>query len=144
MSEEELVEIMQHPMCMYGTDGRACATYGELSKGAVHPRYYGTYPRIFGRYVREEKRFSLEEAVRKSTSAVARRFGIEGRGELKEGYYADLVIFDPDTIAETNTFTAPHSYPTGIDYVVVNGQIVIDHGEHTNVLPGEILRKKRA
>ena len=75
---------------------------------------------------------------------LAQRFGIDGRGELKEGYYADLVIFDPETIAETKTFAAPHSYPTGIDYVVVNGQIVIDHGEHTNVLPGEILRKKRA
>ena len=96
-----------------------------------------------GHYVREQKIFSLEEAIAKSTSAPARRFGIDGRGELKEGYYADVVVFDPETIAETNSFAAPHSYPAGIDYVIVNGKIVIDHGEHTDVLPGEILRKQK-
>ncbi len=142
MNEEELQGIMKHPDAIFGTDGRACATYGELSKGAVHPRYYGTYPRILGKYVREEGVLTLEEAIRKSTSAVAKRFGICRRGEIKEGYFADLVIFSPEEIKETNSFKAPHSYPAGIDYVVVNGQVVIDHGEHTNNLPGEILRKE--
>lgn len=141
MNEDELVSIMKHPMAIFGTDGRACATYGELSKGAVHPRYYGTYPRIMGHYVRDEKIFSLEEAIQKSTSAPARRFGIDGRGELKEGYHADIVVFSRENIAETNSFAAPHSYPAGIDYVIVNGSIVIDHGEHTDTLPGIILRK---
>lgn len=142
MNEEELVTIMKHPDAIFGTDGRACATYGELSKGAVHPRYYGTYPRILGKYVREEGLLSLEEAIYKSTSAPAKRFGINHRGEIKEGYFADLVLFSPEDIRETNSFKAPHSYPAGIDYVFVNGQIVVDHGEHTNNLPGEILRKE--
>lgn len=143
MNEDELISIMKHPDSLFGTDGRACATYGELSEGAVHPRYYGTYPRIMGHYVREKGILSLEEAIRKATSAVAKHFGIEKRGEIKKGYYADLVIFDPETIAETNSFAAPHSYPAGIDAVIVNGKIVIKHGEHTDTLPGEILRKKR-
>jgi len=141
MSEDEVVEIMQHPDVMFGTDGRACATYGELSKGAVHPRYYGTYPRIMGRYVREQKALSLEDAIRKSTSSPAKHFRIKDRGEIKENYFADIVIFSPAEIAETNSFKKPHSYPEGIDYVIVNGEVVIDHGEHTGNLPGKILEK---
>lgn len=142
MDEDEVKDIMRHPLAIFGTDGRACATYGELGKGAVHPRYYGTYPRILGKYVRDEGLLSLEEAVQKSTSAVARRFGIEGRGELREGYFADMVLFDPDTITETNSFKEPHSYPKGIDLVVVNGKIVVANGIHTGALPGEILRRE--
>lgn len=142
MDEEEVADVMQHSLAIFGTDGRACATYGELGKGAVHPRYYGTYPRILGHYVREKKLMSLEEAIYKSTSAVAHRFGIEGRGELREGYFADMVLFDPHTIRETNSFESPHSYPDGIDFVMVNGQIVVAHGIHTGALPGEILRRE--
>lgn len=142
MDEQEVADIMRHPLAIFGTDGRACATYGELGKGAVHPRYYGTYPRILGKYVREEKLMSLEEAIQKSTSAVAQRFGIEGRGELKEGYFADIVLFDADTIKDTNSFEKPHNYPNGIDLVIVNGQIVVANGIHTGNLPGKILRRK--
>ncbi len=142
MDEDEVADIMRHPLAIFGTDGRACATYGELGKGAVHPRYYGTYPRILGKYVREEGLMSMEEAIYKSTAAVARRFGIDGRGELKEGFFADMVLFDPNAIAETNSFQDPHSYPQGIDLVVVNGKIVVAHGIHTGALPGEILRRK--
>ena len=86
---------------------------------------------------------SLEEAIYKATSAVAQRFGIEERGEIREGWYADLVLFDPETIAETNSFAQPHSYPRGIDLVVVNGRIVVAYGIHTGVLPGEILRRQQ-
>lgn len=143
MDEDEVVSVMKHPDVMFGTDGRACATYGKLSKGAVHPRYYGTYPRIFGKYVREDKIMTLEEAVKKSTSAPAKQFGIKERGEIKEGYFADLVIFSPDEIAETNSFANPHSYPDGIDFVIVNGEIVVEKGEHTGKLPGKILRKNK-
>lgn len=142
MDEAEVADVMHHPLAIFGTDGRACATYGELGKGAVHPRYYGTYPRILGKYVREEGLMSMEEAIYKSTAAVAKRFGIDGRGELKEGFFADMVLFDPNTITETNSFQDPHSYPEGIDLVVVNGKIVIAHGIHTGALPGEILRRK--
>lgn len=141
MDEQEVADIMRHRLAIFGTDGRACATYGELGKGAVHPRYYGTYPRILGKYVREEGLLTLEEAIRKSTSAVAHRFGIEGRGELREGYFADMVLFDSHTIGETNSFEDPHSYPDGIDFVMVNGKIVVAHGVHTGTLPGKILRR---
>ncbi len=143
MNEDELISIMKHPDSIFGTDGRACATYGELSEGAVHPRYYGTYPRILGHYVREKGILSTEEAIKKATSAVAKQFGIDCRGELKEGYFADIVMYDPENIKETNSFAAPHSYPAGIDMVMVNGEIVIKNGEHTNNLPGKILRKKK-
>lgn len=141
MHEDDLQEIMCHPMGMFGTDGRACADYGELSIGAVHPRYYSTYPRIMGHYARDLGIFTLEEAIRKSTCAVAEQFGIKERGVLKEGYFADMVIFDPENIREVGVFGDPHHYPEGIDAVLVNGQVVIDHGNHTGNLPGEILRK---
>ena len=142
MNEDELVSIMKHPDSVFGTDGRACATYGELSEGAVHPRYYGSYPRIMGYYVREKGILKLEDAIRKATSSVAKQFRIDKRGELKEGYFADIVVFDPDVISETSTFAAPHSYPIGIDRIIVNGKTVINNGEHTGILPGEILRKQ--
>lgn len=141
MEENELQEIMCHRCGMFGTDGRACADYGELSIGAVHPRYYSTYPRIMGHYARDLGIFTLEEAIRKATSAVANQFGIAQRGTLKEGYFADMVIFDPENIREVGVFGDPHHYPEGIDAVLVNGQVVIDHGNHTGNLPGEILRK---
>ena len=141
MDEEELISIMKHPDAIFGTDGRACATYGELSAGAVHPRYYGTYPRIMGHYARDLGIFPLEEAIRKATSAPAMKFRIPDRGLLREGYFADLVLFDPDTIRDVGKFGDPHHYPDGIDYVIVGGEIVIDHGEHTGILPGQILRK---
>ncbi len=141
MCDEDLETVMTHPDAMFGTDGRACATYGPLSEGRIHPRYYGNYPRIMGHYVREKKLMSLEEAVHKSTQMPAERFGIEGRGLIKPGYHADLVIFDPDTIKELSTFSDPHRYPEGISRVIVNGVTVIKDGEHTGELPGEILRK---
>lgn len=141
MNEEELQSIMRHPLAMFGTDGRACATYGPLSIGMVHPRYYSTYPRIMGHYARDLGIFTLEEAVKKATSVPAKKFRIDCRGEVKEGFFADLVIFDPENIREVGVFGDPHHYPEGIDAVIVGGQVVIDHGEHTGVLPGEILRK---
>lgn len=141
MDENEVVEIMKHPSAMFGTDGRASATYGPLSKGAVHPRYYGTYPRIIGHYVRDKKELSLEDAIMKSTSSVAKHFRIENRGLIKEGNYADLVIFSPEKIHETSSFANPHSYPKGIEFVIVNGKTVIKNGEHTGNLPGKILKK---
>lgn len=142
MNEEELQSIMTHPVSMFGTDGRACATYGPLSIGMVHPRYYSTYPRIMGHYARDLKLFTLEEAIRKATSVPAAKFRIQGRGVLEAGSFADIVIFDADNIREVGVFGDPHHYPEGIDAVIVNGKVVIDHGEHTGNLPGEILRKK--
>lgn len=142
MDEQELIQLMQHPNAIFGTDGRACATYGDLSKGMVHPRYYSTYPRIMGHYARDLGIFTLEEAINKATGAPAKKFGIPGRGVLQTGNFADVVIFDADTIKDVGVFGDPHHYPEGIDAVIVNGQVVVDHGEHTGNLPGLILRKQ--
>lgn len=142
MCEEDLETIMKHPKAKFCTDGRAVATYGELGKGSVHPRYYGTYPRILGKYVRDKKIMSLEEAIMKSTMLPAQKFQLKKRGELKEGYYADITIFDPNTVIDIGTFDNPHQYPRGIEYVIVAGDVVINKGEHTGKLPGKVLNRK--
>ncbi len=105
----------------------------------MHPRSYGTYPRVLGRYVRDEGVITLEDAVRKMTSAVADRLGLRERGVLRAGCYADVVIFDPTTIADTATFEAPHQLATGVRDVWVNGERVLMNGEHTGVTPGRIV-----
>lgn len=142
MCEEDLKTIIKHPIAKFGTDGRAVAPYGKLGSGSVHPRYYGTYPRILGRYVREEQVLNLEEAIKKSTHLPAKKMKFRKRGLLKEGYYADIVIFNKDKITDVGTFDNPHRYPVGIDYVIVNGQLVINKGEHTGKLPGRVLNRK--
>ncbi|MDH7511824.1 MAG: D-aminoacylase [Clostridiales bacterium] len=142
MKEENLKKILAHPLVGVGCDGSAVAPYGPLSRGKPHPRNYGTFPRVLGKYVREEKVCSPEEMIKKMTSIPAARFGFERRGAIKPGHYADLVIFDPEHIADRATWTDPHQYPVGVEYVIVNGQVVIEQGEHTGVLKGRILRKK--
>jgi N-acyl-D-amino-acid deacylase len=117
------------------------APYGLLGKGKPHPRYYGTFPRVLGKYAREEKLFSLARGIQKMTSITAQKFGLGKRGQVKEGYFADLVVFNPQTIIDCATWENPHRYPKGIDYVVVNGQVVIREGEHTGNLPGRILKR---
>jgi N-acyl-D-aspartate/D-glutamate deacylase len=96
---------------------------------------------VLGKYVRDEKILSAEEMIRKMTSVPAARFGFEKRGFIREGNYADLVVFDPGRVEDRATWENPHQYPDGIDYVIVNGQVVVDHKEHTGRLPGRILRK---
>lgn len=141
MQEKGLQTLMKHPHAIFCTDGRATAPYGELSRGKVHPRYYGSFPRILGRYVNQKKLLSLEEAVNKMTLRPAQKIGLKQRGLLKTGYYADITIFDKTKIIDTATFDNPHSYPEGIMYVIVNGAIVVSKGEHTGRLPGKILKK---
>lgn len=139
MSEENVELILKHPLVMLCSDGSALAPYGALDKGIPHPRNYGTFPRFLGYYVRERKLLSLPEAIKKMTSMPAQKMGLEKRGALKKGYFADLVIFDPSTISDQATYTQPKQYPKGIDYVIVNGRVVIDHDKHTGELPGKIL-----
>ena len=139
MNAEEVVEIMQHPDGMFGSDGAAVAPYGLTGERKVHPRFYGSFPRILGRYVREKQILSLEEAVHKMTHLPARKLRLKDRGLLKKGFQADLVVFDESQIADTATFDNPHQYPQGIRHVVVNGQRVIADGEHTGRLPGKVL-----
>jgi len=142
MSEENLRKILAHPLVGVGTDGSAVAPYGLLGRGKPHPRLYGTFPRALGKYVREEKILPLEKMLEKITSIPAKRFGFQKRGVVENGYFADLVIFDPDKIIDQATWVNPHQFPLGVEYVLVNGQVVIERGEHTGSLPGKILKKK--
>jgi N-acyl-D-amino-acid deacylase len=135
MAEEDVRTVMRHPATMIGTDG-------IWSHGKPHPRIYGTYPRILGTYVREAHLLSLEEAVRKMTSFPAQKFGLWKKGLVRSGMDADLVIFDPDTIAERCTFQDPHQYPAGLPYVILNGQVVVDQERYTGMLAGLIVRKR--
>ena len=106
----------------------------------AHPRAYGTYPRILGKYVRDEGVLSLEDAIRKMSSAVAIRVGIQDRGLLREGMYADVVVFDPDAIIDRATFAEPHQLSVGVREVFVNGVGVVRDGRHTGAKPGRIVR----
>ncbi len=137
MSEENVERQMQEPWIKFGTD--AGGWDPENPEGLVHPRSYGTYPRILGRYVREERVMTLEEAVRKMSSAVATRLRIPQRGLLKEGYFADVVVFNPDTVGDRATFEQPHQLSAGIEHVLVNGVAVVREGMHTGAKPGRIV-----
>lgn len=127
--------IMRHPASAIGSDG-AVSVFGE---GAPHPRQYGTFARVLGYYVRERGVITLEEAVRKMSSASARRLGIHDRGLLTNGYFADIAVFDADEIADKATFENPHQYAVGMKYVLVNGQLVVANGRHTGTRPGKVL-----
>ncbi len=137
MDESDVKELMKLPYLMIGSDG----AMQILKQGFPHPRSYGTYPRILGKYVREEKVLTLEDAVRKMTSLPANTFRIRKRGILKENFYADIVIFSPENIADKATFGNPHQYPEGIEYVIVNGEIVVEKNRHTGKLPGMIIKR---
>jgi N-acyl-D-aspartate/D-glutamate deacylase len=139
-NEDDIKLALQQPWVSFGTDGGLSATDGPLSGGLTHPRTYGSFPKILGRYVREQNLMPLEEAIRKATSLPAQRLGIRDRGLLREGLYADLVIFDPETIADRATYENPHQYSAGIEYVVVNGKIVLDQGRFTGARPGRVIR----
>jgi N-acyl-D-amino-acid deacylase len=137
--EENVRRLMRHPLVVIGSDGSSLNPEGVLGARRVHPRNYGTFPRILGRYVREEKVLSLEEAVKKMTSISAERFGLADRGVVREGAFADLVLFDAERVTDRATFADPHEYPEGIPYVLVNGSIVLDQGQHSGALPGQVL-----
>jgi N-acyl-D-amino-acid deacylase len=139
MCEEDVQTVMKTPWVMVGSD--AGSRKVEAAKGLAHPRAYGTFARVLGRYARDLKVLRMEEAIRKMTSLPAMRYGIKDRGILKEGMRADMVLFDPDTIADKATFTHPHQYAVGIDWVIVNGKAVIKEGKHTGERPGMVLRR---
>jgi len=140
MCEDDVITVMRHPLTMIGSDGLAVAPDGILGEDPQHPRSYGAFPRVLGVYVREKRVLTLEEAVRKMTSAPAQRLGLRGRGLLREGMRADITIFDPQLVADRATFTEPHLYPVGIEVVLINGEVVIEGGHHTERLPGEVLQ----
>jgi N-acyl-D-amino-acid deacylase len=138
-AEEDMRYALKQPFVSVGSDGTAVKNEGPLAAGHPHPRYYGTFPRVLGRYVREEKLLSLEEAVRKMTSANAAKIRVYDRGLLRPGQWADVTIFNPDTIIDHATFEKPHQYATGVEYVIVNGKLVLERGKHTGARPGAIL-----
>jgi len=140
MSEQDVRMAMAQPWTSFCTDGGQRAIDGPLSDGKPHPRAYGSFPRILGKYVRDEKLLSMEEAIRKMTSLPANRLGLTHRGLLKEGFYADVVIFDPKTVNDKATFEQPHQYSVGIEVVLVNGKSVWEEGKFTGNLPGKALR----
>jgi N-acyl-D-amino-acid deacylase len=138
-SEDDMRYALKQPFVSVGSDGGALKTEGPLSAGHPHPRYYGTFPRVLGRYVREAKLLSLEDAVRKMTSANAAKIRVYDRGLLRPGQWADVTIFNPETIIDHATFEQPHQYASGVEYVIVNGQTVVEKGKHTGARPGVIL-----
>lgn len=144
IDEGDLALAMKQPWVAVGSDGSALSTEGPLRAGVPHPRNFGTFPRVLGRYVREMKVIPLEEAIRKMTSLPASILGLKDRGTIKEGMWADLVIFDPATVADRATFEDPFQYPVGISTVLVNGTVVLDEGQHTNARPGKILKRTGA
>ena len=141
MTEDNLRRILAHPQVGVGSDSSIRATYGVLAAGKPHPRAFGTFPRILGKYVREEKLLPAETMIRKMTSVPAEMFGLADRGVIRDGAFADLVVYDPATIADPATWKDPHQYPVGIEAVVVNGEITVRAGEHTGATAGRVLRK---
>jgi N-acyl-D-amino-acid deacylase len=135
MDEQDIRRIMKSPLTMIGTDG--IPGFGVRK---VHPRFTGTFPRVLGRYVREQGLISLEEAVRKMTSLPAQTFRVKRKGLLKEGFDADILIFDPKTILDRSTYEDPTQNPEGISWVIVNGEIAVENGKVTGAASGKVLR----
>jgi len=136
MGDEDVNRIMRNPFTMVASDGGIV----EFGTGVPHPRSYGTFTRSLGVYVREKQVLTLEDAIRKMTSLPAQTFRLKDRGTLKEGYFADIVIFDPARVRDMATFTKPHQYAQGISAVIVNGEVVMEGGKHSGARPGRVLR----
>jgi len=140
MSESDMKAALKSPFVSICTDNGARATDGPLAGSKSHPRGWGTYPRVLGRYVRDEHLMPLEFAIHKMTGLPAANVSLQQRGLLREGYFADITIFDPKTVIDRATFEDPNQYPIGINYVIVNGQIEVDSGQRTPALAGRVLR----
>ena len=140
MQESDMQAALKSPLVSICTDSGARATDGPLAGSKSHPRGWGTYPRILGRYVRDQHLMPLEFAIHKMTGLPASNIGLKNRGLLREGYFADITIFDPNTVIDRATFEEPNQYPVGINFVIVNGQIEVDKGRRTPALAGRVLR----
>lgn len=139
MREEDVDAIVAHPDSMIGSDGQSLSTEGIMSTGKPHPRAFGTRARVLARYVRQKKLFSVEEAVKKMAAKPAARLGFSDRGVLKEGGFADVVVFDPQAVQDNATFENPKQYSTGFDVVIVNGRPALDDGRETDAFSGRVL-----
>src|SRR2546429_400392 len=140
MKESDMLAALESPFVSICTDNGARATDGPLAGSKSHPRGWGTYPRILGRYVRDQHLMPLEFAIHKMTGLPAGNLGLQSRGLIREGYFADITIFDPKTVIDRATFEEPNQYPVGINFVIVNGEIEVDNGQRTPALAGRVLR----
>jgi N-acyl-D-aspartate/D-glutamate deacylase len=144
MTDADVHEITRAPWITVGSDANALAVTGVTSQGKPHPRSYGAHARVLGPYVRDLRLLTLEAAVAKMTGVAARALGLMDRGRLRPGACADVTVFDPARIADRSTYEDPHRYAVGVSTVVVNGQVVIDGGDHTGAVPGRVLRRPAA
>ena len=142
--DEDLERIIRHPEVLICTDMWTVAPQGPITGGTPHPRAYGSFARVLSKYVREKRILSLEQAIHRMTGKTAKRVGLPDRGIISEGAYADLTIFDPETIQDTATFESPAQYPSGISHVIVNGKIAVENGKHTGTAAGKVLRIHRS
>lgn len=143
ISEDDVRALLRSPEVLVGSDGNCVATYGIVSQGMPHPRFYGTFPRVIGYYVEDEKLLPLETAIHKMTGRAAKALKLRDRGLLREGYRADVVLFDPTDFKERATYANPHQYPSGNrTTVIVNGSIVVENAVHTGNTPGSVLRRR--
>jgi len=139
INEDNIRKEMRQPWVSFGSDASSMAAEGLFLESSTHPRAYGNFARVLGKYVREEKVITLQEAVRRLSGLPATNLGLDRRGFIKQGYFADVVIFDPKTIADKATYEAPHQYAVGMKHVFVNGVQVLKNGEHTGAKPGRAL-----
>jgi N-acyl-D-amino-acid deacylase len=142
-TEKDMNLALSQSWCSIGSDGSAYAIEGPLRRGNPHPRNFGTFPRVLGVYVRERNVLKLEDAVRKMTSLNAAKLGITDRGIIRPGAFADLTLFDPEKVIDRSTYIDPFRYSEGIEYVVVNGQLVLDQGKPTGTKPGRALKRPK-
>ena len=142
MSEDDVRAIVSAPWTLVGSDGNAIEPTGVTGRGKPHPRYYGTHARTLGQCVRDLRWLTLPQAVHKVTGGAASALGLAGRGVLREGAAADVVVFDPARIADRASYAEPHQFAAGVSTVIVNGVVVIDGGDHTGELPGHVLRRQ--
>ncbi|MDH5454883.1 MAG: D-aminoacylase [Gammaproteobacteria bacterium] len=140
MSEENVAKTVAQPWVSFGSDAEASAPEGVFLNSSTHPRAYGTFARVLGKYARDEEVITLQDGIRKMTSLPATNLGIRERGQLKAGYFADVVVFDPARVQDHATFEEPLQYATGVQHVFVNGEQVLEDGEHTGATPGRVVR----
>lgn len=140
MSEENVARKVAQPWMSFGSDAEASAPEGVFLNSSTHPRAYGTFSRVLGKYSRDDGVITLQDAIRKMTSLPAANIGIRERGQLKAGFFADIVVFDPNAVKDHATFAKPLQYATGVEHVFVNGKQVLKDGEHTGATPGRVVR----
>jgi N-acyl-D-amino-acid deacylase len=140
MSEPDVALVLQQPWVSIDNDSSGTSPEGILGEEHPHPRSYGTFPRILRKYVREEKKLTLEDAIRKFSALPAQRLRLADRGVLKQGLWADVVVFDPATVHDLATYDNPNQLSQGMEFVLVNGVPVIENGKMTGALPGKVLR----